>query len=183
MTSPKKHQLKGDVQRALQGIHLAICGVQLPFSMPWCLCTYQPPPRDLPPTDEPCWCFWAAPPFPSQLLALTNSPLATIAPAGSLPVCGHGYWGVRRSAHLSQKCWAAVPTAEQRATHRRACAGAGCEGGWMCELLASPLQTLPLYFAVLKTSPNLGGCPACNLKLPFLWRKKNKLQKYKYFPT
>lgn len=34
-------------------------------------------------------------PSPASLLALTNAPLATIAPSGSLPVCGHGYWGVR----------------------------------------------------------------------------------------
>lgn len=52
-----------------------------------------------------------SPALPSELLALTNSPLATIAAAGSLPVCGHGYWGVKRSAHLSQKCSAALLTA------------------------------------------------------------------------
>lgn len=48
---------------------------------------------DLPPTDQPCWWFCLAPSFPSKLLALTNSPWATIAPARFLPVYGHGYWG------------------------------------------------------------------------------------------
>lgn len=94
-TSKYTQQLRGR-SRAAQYIHLDTCSTEVLFflglgALPPTQNSRSPSCRDVPPTDQPCWWFCLAPPFP--ILALTNSPLATIAAAGLLPGCGHGCWG------------------------------------------------------------------------------------------
>lgn len=155
------------------------------FSMPWCFATNQkfcPPPSPRPALLVILACSSLPQALPSELLALTNSPLATIAPAGFLPVCGHGYWGVKCSAHLSQKCSAAPLdslTKSKSSVELYPAIGtvsverAGCKNTWpeRCKLSN-------YFFSSnsLQTASNLWIHPACNLKVHFLQRK-NKLQK------
>lgn len=119
ITSPSKYGIAAQRwSRTVQSIHLDMCSTKVLFSCALVLChqpknSCSPSCCGLPPIDQPCWRFCLAPPFPSKLLALTNSPSATIAPARFLPVCGHGYWGVKCFAHLSQNCSAAPLTAQR----------------------------------------------------------------------